>query len=306
MLAAIDAGSNTLRLLVGSVSDGKVLPEFYLRRITRLAGGFTQKEGLSSEARERTLFAFQEFAKVCRQAEVQQIRVIGTAAFRKAVNGEHFACEIRKLTQLPLEIISGSVEAECMASGVLSALDPMPHHTLIVDIGGGSTEFALCSDQRLLWSRSLQLGVVRITEEHASPLTRQRVIEDTLVELNIELANFCKSVGLVLKDLHMVATAGTVTTLAALDMHMSEYDWKQVNNYSLSLSRLRHWQTLLTPLSLSEREELPGMETGRGDLIIPGLEILLCQMHRMDVDYLTVSDFGILEGLLLSLHNNRQ
>ena len=145
MLAAIDAGSNTLRLLVGKVTNGRVLPEFYLRRISRLAGGFTHNEGLSPEARERTLIAFQEFAETCRQAEVKQVRAIGTAAFRQAVNGEHFAREIREITQLPLEIISGGVEAEYMASGVLSALDPMPPHALIVDIGGGSTEFVLCS-----------------------------------------------------------------------------------------------------------------------------------------------------------------
>ncbi len=306
MLAAIDAGSNTLRLLVGKVTNGRVLPEFYLRRISRLAGGFTQNEGLSPEARERTLIAFQEFAETCRQAEVKQVRAIGTAAFRQAVNGEHFAREIREITQLPLEIISGGVEAEYMASGVLSALDPMPPHALIVDIGGGSTEFVLCSRQKILWSKSLPLGVVRLTEEYTSALSRQSAIEDALAELNVELFSVCKSIGLGLEDLHLVATAGTVTTLAALDMQMTEYDWQRVNNYSLKLSRLRYWQTILRPLSLSEREELPGMEAGRGDLIIPGLEIILCQMHRMGVDYLTVSDFGILEGLLLSLHNNHQ
>ncbi len=306
MLAAIDAGSNTLRLLVGKVTNGRVLPEFYLRRISRLAGGFTQNEGLSPEARERTLFAFQEFAETCRQAEVKQIRAIGTAAFRQAANGEHFAREIKEITQLPLEIISGVVEAEYMVSGVLSALDPMPPHALIVDIGGGSTEFVLCSRQKVLWSKSLPLGVVRLAEEYESPLMRQNAIEDALAELNVELFGVCKSIDLVLEDLHLVATAGTVTTLAALDMQMTEYDWQRVNNYSLKLSRLRYWQTILTPLSLSEREELPGMEAGRGDLIIPGLEIILCQMHQMSADYLTVSDFGILEGLLLTLHNNHQ
>ncbi len=306
MLAAIDAGSNTLRLLVGRVNNGKVLPKFYLRRISRLAGDFTQKEGLSLEAKERTLFAFQELAKTCLQAEVKQVRVVGTAAFRQAVNGEHFACEVRQFTQLPLEIISGKVEAEYMVSGVLSVLEPMPPHALIVDIGGGSTEFVLCSGQKVLWSRSIPLGVVRLTEEYTSPLMRQSVIAEALTALNVELYSVCKSVGLVLDDLHLVATAGTVTTLAALDMRMTEYDWRQVNNYSIPLSHLRHWQTILTPLSLSEREKLPGMEVGRGDLIMPGLEIILFQMHQMSTDYLTVSDFGILEGLLLSLHNNHQ
>jgi exopolyphosphatase/guanosine-5'-triphosphate,3'-diphosphate pyrophosphatase len=84
-------------------------------------------------------------------------------------------------------------------------------------------------------------------------------------------------------------------------MQMAEYDWRRVNNYPLSLSRLQQWQARLAPLSPEEREALPGMETGRGDLIIPGLEIILCLMQKMKADSLTVSDFGILEGLLLSL-----
>jgi len=301
VLAAIDAGSNTLRLLVGEVVQGKVVPEFYLRRICRLAGDFSKDEGLSPTARERTLFAFQELAEACRQAKVQQIRAVGTAAFRQAINGEDFAHEIRTATQLPLTIISGEVEAECMAAGVLNALDPVPEHALIVDIGGGSTEFVLCLQKKVLWSRSLPLGVVRLTEDFSSPAMRQKVIEDALETLKVDLFNVCKSFGLNSSALTLVGTAGTVTTLAALDMQMIDYDWRRVNNYSLPLPRLTHWQAVLTPLNHVEREALPGMEAGRGDLIIAGVEIILCMMRQMDTDCLTVSDFGILEGLLLSL-----
>lgn len=303
MFAAIDAGSNTLRLLVGRVENGKVLPEFYLRRICRLAGGLSAEEGLSPEAMQRTLFAFQELAEACQQVEVCQVRAVGTAAFRQAVNGEAFACGINAVTQLPLEIISGEMEAEYMALGALSALDPVPTQTLIVDIGGGSTEFVLCLRQKVVWSRSLSLGVVRLSEDYASPEKRQSSIEDVLAELMIEVVNVCDSVGLSPSALSLVGTAGTVTTLAALDMQMTEYDWRRVNNYPLSLSRLQEWHAHLVPLSSVEREALPGMEAGRGDLIISGLEIILSLMLQMNTDSLTVSDFGILEGLLLSLQD---
>ncbi len=300
MLAAIDTGSNTLRLLVGRVVEGKVLPEFYLRRISRLAGGFSKEEGLSAEAMQRTLAAFQELAKACRQAKVCQVKAVGTAAFRQAVNGEDFAREISAATQLPLEIISGEMEAEYMARGVLSALDPMPEQALIVDIGGGSTEFVLCLQQKVVWARSLPLGVVRLTEGYLLPEARQGAIEAALVELTAELVNVCKDIGINHAALTLVGTAGTITTLAALDMQMTEYDWRQVNNYSLTLSRLQKWYADLAPLSSVEREALPGMETGRGDLITSGLQILLCLMSQMKRETLTVSDFGILEGLLLS------
>ena len=301
MLAAIDAGSNTLRLLIGKVVDGKVVPEVYLRRICRLAGGFSKEEGLSFAARKRTLAAFKEFAETCQQFDVSQVRAVGTAAFRLAINGQAFVDEIRQVTRLPLEIISGEVEAEHMAIGVLSALDPLPAQALVVDIGGGSTEFVLCSQQKVVWSRSLPLGVVRLAEQSTSASERQLCINSAVTELVQELVEKCNSLGIECSALTLVGTAGTVTTLAALDMQMAVYDWHRVNNYSLPLSRLLHWQSILAPLTADEREALPGMEAGRGDLIPSGLEIMLCLMQQLHMESLVVSDFGILEGLLLSL-----
>jgi len=301
MLAAIDAGSNTLRLLIGKVIAGKVVPELYLRRICRLAGDFSKEEGLSLAARERTLVAFKELAGVCQEFEVEHVRAVGTAAFRQAVNGDDFASEIRAATRIPLEVISGEIEASCMTEGVLSALDPLPSQALIIDIGGGSTEFVLCLNQKVVWSRSIPLGVVRLTEDYPSPQVRYEAIAGALSELVTELVKACNSSKVDFTALTLVGTAGTVTTLAALDLQMTDYDWRRVNNYSLSLLRLQYWQSKLAPLSPVEREALPGMEVGRGDLIVAGLEITLCLMQQMNSDCLVVSDFGILEGLLLSM-----
>lgn len=300
MLAAIDAGSNTLRLLIGKVVSGKVVPELYLRRICRLAGGFTAEKGLSLPARERTLAAFNDFAETCHKFRVTQIRAVGTAAFRQAINGEEFARKIRVATQLPLEIISGEREAEFMAVGVLSALDPEPDKALIVDIGGGSTELVLCANQKVLWSCSLPLGVVRLTEGYVNPVEQQKAIAAVLDEFFGKMAVTCEAHGINPTTLALVGTAGTVTTLAALDLRMKEYDWQQINNYTLSLVKLKYWQNVLSPMAPDERETLPGMETGRGDLIMAGIEIMLCLMQQLETDSLIVSDFGILEGLLLS------
>jgi len=304
MLAAIDAGSNTLRLLIGKVQNGKVAPLLYERRICRLAGGFKNEEGLSPEAMERTLFAFQEFAKVCAMNNVKKVRAVGTAAFRQAINGEKFASKVRSTTQLPLNIISGEGEAETMTAGVLSALDPIPDNALIIDIGGGSTEFVLCANQKVLWARSLPLGVVRLIEGHQSPQARQHFIAQTLAQLNVELARVCVFNNLDIGSVALVGTAGTVTTLAALDQQMTEYDWRQINNYVMPLSKIQCWRELLAPLTPLERESLPGMETGRGDLILAGIEIILSLMQQLNNRSLTVSDFGILEGLLLSLESS--
>jgi exopolyphosphatase/guanosine-5'-triphosphate,3'-diphosphate pyrophosphatase len=304
MLAAIDAGSNTLRLLIGEVQNGKVAPLLYERRICRLAGGFKDDEGLSPEAMERTLFAFLHFADICEKNCVKQVRAVGTAAFRQAINGEKFVSKIRAATHLPLNVISGEEEAETMAAGVLSALDPIPDNALVIDIGGGSTEFVLCAKQQVLWARSLPLGVVRLIEGHESPEDRQHFITQALAQLNVELESVCVANNIDSGSVSLVGTAGTITTLAALDQQMTEYDWRQINNYFMPLSRIQHWQEFLAPLSPLEREALPGMEAGRGDLVLAGIEIIHGVMQLRNNTSLTVSDFGILEGLLLSLESS--
>lgn len=304
MLAAIDAGSNTLRLLIGNASDGKVSPDLYLRRICRLAGGFSHEEGLSPEAMERTLLAFQEFSEVCKLHHVEQVRAVGTAAFRQAVNGDAFARAVRAETLLPLEIISGETEAETMTVGVLSALDPIPENSLIIDIGGGSTEFVLCAGRAVVWSFSLALGVVHLTETYIEPEDRQLAIANSVSTLHDKLVRVCKLNQIKPASLSLIGTAGTVTTLAALDLKMNSYDWRMINNYSMTMAKLVQWQDVLSPLSAAEREALPGMEEGRGDLIIAGIEIVLALMQELNSGALTVSDFGILEGLLLSLKSS--
>lgn len=306
MNAAIDAGSNTLRLLIGETSQGRVSPHIYQRRITRLAGGFTVEGGLSPDARERTLLALREFAATCRELRVNQIKAVGTAAFRRACNGVEFAQEVRCLTGIPLEIISGEQEANYTLSGVLSALDPLPRYTLVIDIGGGSTEFVLCSDRQSLWATSIPLGVVRLTEDYTDPGERAKEIEISISQLSAKLHSVCEENNVDLNELGFVGTAGTVTTLAALDMKMAKYDWQKVNNYTMTKARLQQWYQCLLPMTIADREGMPGMEQGRGDLIIAGLEIVLAQMKLLGTEELIISDFGILEGVLLSLARDQK
>lgn len=303
MLAAIDAGSNTLRLLVGETDGKTVTPYSYHRRITRLAGGFSEEEGLSREARERTLSAFQAFAATCQHQGVTTCKAVGTAAFRKSVNGQAFVEEIQETCGITLRIIDGDEEASLMTAGVLSALNPIPKSSLIIDIGGGSTEFVLCADDKVLWQKSISLGVVTLTEK-VEPEKMVRVIDESIQPLLADMNTHLSTTEYTMTDLQLVGTAGTVTTLAALDLQMSEYDWRRVNNYKLDRDRITYWQSFLCPLSPTEREQLAGMEEGRGDLILAGIKIISAIMKQLNFSVLTVSDFGILEGLLLSLANS--
>lgn len=298
MPAAIDVGTNTVRLLVGDISDERVRPRTYRRQITRLGGGYSKEKGLAPDAMERTLLALRDFSDVLRDSGAPKVRAVGTQALRQAVNGDLFVDRVRRQTGLVLEIISGEEEAQLCAAGVLGALEPVPESCLVFDIGGGSTEFMLLRGGKIDFCRSYPLGVVRLCEGFVGEAERSQAVGQVLDALKGDL---CQADLLPEGNCPLVGTAGTVTTLAALDLEMTEYDWRRINNHSLSRSRLESLIETLKPLSVEERERLPGMEAGRGDLIQPGAELVMAILARFGMDRLTVSDFGLLEGTLLSI-----
>ena len=300
MRAAIDVGTNTVRLLLGDVSQGRVVPDRYVRRITRLGGGQTPDSGLTGEAMSRTLAALADFADELHRTPPVSVRAVGTEALRSAPNGRDFIARVFSETGLSLEIIDGEQEARLSSLGVLSALSTQPEYCLIFDIGGGSTEFTLCAGAKPLLHRSYPLGVVRLSEEAKTDVSRKRRIEAGIDMFLSEIAAAGLTGETVNPGCLLVGTAGTVTTLAALHLGMTSYDWRRVNNLVLPLSDLQNMAATLSPLTPAEREALPGVEKGRGDLIVPGLEIVLALLDRLQRSRLVVSDFGLLEGVLLS------
>jgi exopolyphosphatase/guanosine-5'-triphosphate,3'-diphosphate pyrophosphatase len=298
--AAIDIGTNTVRLLVGRAVNGRVEPDRYHRVITRLGGGSSPRTGLAPEAMERTLETLGEMAILVGRIPAGQLRVVGTEALRRAANATFFAAEVHRRTGLNLEIIEGKEEALLSARGVLSALIPRPENCLIFDIGGGSTEFIYCHGQRILFHHSYPLGVVSLCENLPEPGQYQQ-IDDTLRCLRDDLAAAGLLPRVAATSCRLVGTAGTVTTLAAIHLGMTTYDWRRVNNLVLSRSALAGMAEGLAALPLAEREAVPGMEKGRGDLILPGVRIVLSILKALGHEGITVSDFGLLEGVLLSL-----
>ncbi len=189
MYAAVDVGTNTVRLLIGSVREGRIEPRQYFRRVTRLGGGFSPERGLHPAAMERTLAALQEAAALLQRASVRNLRGVGTEVLRAAANGPEFAALAADHTGIPLEIIDGAEEARLSCLGVLSALAPPPATCLIVDIGGGSTEFILWHQGRARLSRSYPLGVVRLAEDFPAPSLQNSEIDRILTLFQADLAS---------------------------------------------------------------------------------------------------------------------
>lgn len=298
IIAAIDIGTNTARLLIASVIDSTIHQISIMRRITRLGGGFSRQNGISFDAQERTISALREFAEELNRYSIARCRAVATSAVRDAVNGPEFCTRVRKETGIALEIIDGREEGIMTLNGVLSGLSSIPERLLLFDVGGGSTEYTIAAGVQPLFSASCPLGVVRLTEGKENLAAMSNKIDRELDILRHQMAQ-SGYLGEVSGSC-LVGTAGTATTLAAISMGMTDYDYRKVNNYKISLNEIESIFSCLLPLPPEKRLETPGLEPGREDLIIAGILITLKTMAAFQCDTLTVSDFGLLEGVILS------
>lgn len=298
-IASIDLGTNTARLLIGSCVDGKIERLHVSRRITRLGGGFCRESGISPEAEDRTIAALNDFAADLLQFNVSKLKAVATSAVRDAANRVSFCKQVKDQTGINLEAISGDEEGKLTLKGVLNGLDIRPEILVVFDVGGGSTEYTIAQGDIILFTSSLPLGVVRLTEGKGSVAAMIDKIERELDALLLDL----NSAGLVslLAKATLVATAGTATTLAAIDLGLEDYDYRKVNNHTMSKAVIDSIFSRLLPLSNTQRLEIAGMEAGREDLIIAGSLLTIKSMEKLGIESVKVSDFGLLEGVLLDL-----
>jgi len=298
--AAIDLGTNTARLLISHVDDaGRITPVIYMRRITRLGGGFTKERGISPEARERTKEAMCAFAAEISRHNVARVRAVATSAVRDAVNGKEFCDLILRESGIELDVIDGKTEGVLTLRGVLAEIDESCANFMVFDVGGGSTEYTLAQAGELLFTESLPLGVVRLTEGKITSTSMQEKISRELSAIRERMAD--KGFLPFLENAVLVGTAGTATTLAAISMKMTDYDYRLVNNYVIGVDEIKEIYSTILPMTPEQRLSVPGMEKGREDLIIAGILITLKTMEIFGFDRLKISDFGLLEGVLLSI-----
>lgn len=296
-VAAIDLGTNTARLLIAGRNPYR---QILLKRIiTRLGGGFTREHGLSPEARERSIAALKEFAQDIAAHGVLRLRAVATSAVRDARNGSDFVARVLAESGIALEVIDGSEEARLTLQGVASILDRKEDDLAVFDVGGGSTEYTLACALQPVFSRSLPIGVVRLTEGKAGAAEMEDKIRRELTKLSQELG----AAGLAerFSKATLVGTAGTATTLAAIDLGMTDYDYRRVNNHTMPFAAVERIFHQLLPLTPQERLQVPGLEPGREDLIIAGILVVLTTMRLFGFPSLKVSDSGLLEGLILGV-----
>lgn len=298
-VAAIDVGTNSTRLLVGeSRADGFRSVE---RRmvITRLGEGVDRRRILAPQALHRTLATIAEYAATCGELGVEKLRVTGTSAVRDAHNREEFFEGVRTLTGSEPELLSGEAEAAATFLGALSDL-PSSGPVLVVDIGGGSTEF-IVGEEEPRKVVSIDIGCVRMLEKHlhADPPGPEE-LEALREEVRGEVERVAEELE-VPAGARLIGVAGTVTQLAALKAGIPVYDPDVTHHAVLTHGDVRRLARRLESLTFSQRKRIKGLEPGRADVIVAGAEILLCVMEAFDAAEVLTSEKDILDGLVIQL-----
>ena len=299
-IAAIDCGTNSTRLLV---ADAEGRPLERLMRITRLGQGVDSTGRLAPEAVERCLAVLSEFRGVMDALGVGQGRLAATSAARDAANGAEFLQAAGEVTGLTSEVLSGVDEGRLSLAGAVADLDLADGPFFVLDIGGGSTELVAGDgpDDQALAAVSLQLGCVRVSERflHGDPPTAGELAA-AAAEVAAQLDSAVTAHPRYLETHRLVGLAGTVSTLASLELGMVDYDRDRIHHAVLGADVVSGWFHRLAGEQASARLARPGMVSGREDVIVGGALILDAVMTRFGFAECLVSEADILDGLVAS------
>jgi len=295
----IDIGTNSTRLLVADVAGGRVSEVERRSRVTRLGRGVDLSGQLSSEAIEAVCEAIAGYVTIYEEAGAEAVDAIATSAVRDASNGDAFVAELRERFALSARVLGGEEEARLTYLGATSERTPT-EPTLVVDIGGGSTELIAGAAEEIAFHASLQAGVVRHTERHISkdpPSTTDLEALATDVRGLIEAAITGRPEAGAVAG---IAVAGTPTSLASVEMGLEPYDPARVHGHVLSLPSIQRLLSQLASAPLAERAEIAGLHPDRAPTIIAGVMILIETMRAFGLERITVSEHDILYGAAIA------
>ena len=303
-VAVVDLGSNSTRLLVAEVADGRVEELDRRTDVTRLAQGVDATGRLADEATERVFATVAGYREAIDAHAVGPVIAVATSAVRDAANGDEFRAALRERFAIDARIISGEEEARLTFLGAASGRD-LPGSTVVIDIGGGSTELVVGrAGGSPDFHTSTQAGAVRQTERH---LPSDPVPDAELAPLREEVRGIVAAA--VPADVresveHGIAVAGTATSLAAIDQELDPYDPDRVHGYALTLVAAERMLAMLAAMTVAERREVPGLHPGRAPTIVAGAGILVEAMAAFGLDEVEISESDILHGAALSAAGN--
>lgn len=300
-IAAIDIGTNSTRLLISEFKDSIFHVLVREMKINRIGKNLKTSGKISYDSARAVSGTLKRYKSLLKISDVSRYRAVGTNAVRKAINSQWFISYIKKSTGIKIEPITGDKEARLTFYGASRLLD-IQKSILVVDIGGGSTEFILGSNGlEINIAESLDIGCVALSEEFIKD-GRPGMIE--LEKMHSYISDYIgdtiermRSI----RDITIIGVAGTITALAAIDLELEEYDRNRIHFHRLTREKISAIYRRLCNSTLNERKIIKGLEPERADIIIGGTAILLEILRQLDKDSIIVSEQDILDGIIYTL-----
>ena len=296
-IGTIDIGTNSMRLLIADYNNGKIENRKKYVNTTRIGQGVDKEGYISEEALQRNINALEEFANICKVEECQAIYCMGTSALRDSKNGNVFVNRAKQKTNINVEIISGNEESNLGFMGVLEGLDT-DEQILVIDIGGGSTEFIVGDIEGIKFAKSENVGALRMTE---------KFLAKDPIDTN-EFSSMSKFIYSEIKDTidyikskqikKIVGIGGTITSLSAMNQELEVYSMEKIHNSEVSIENIKDILQNLKQMTLNDKKTLKGLQPKRADIITAGVEILNIIMENLEIEKIIVSEYDNLEGLM--------
>ena len=297
-VATVDIGTNSMRLLIADYEDNEIFNRKKYVEVTRIGKGVDEKGMISGEAINFNTDILDKFINIAQSKNCEKIRVIGTSALRDSKNSDEFIKKAYEKTGVNVEIISGELEANLGFLGIKSILDEKKY-TLTIDIGGGSTEFILGNrDGELIFSKSKNIGVVRLTE---------RFLKSDIPS-DIEITEMDKYIEIVLDETieilktydigKVIGIGGTATSISSMIQKMEIYCSDKVHNSKIYYDEIIDVYKNLKTMTLEEKKKIVGLQAKRADVIFAGVCIMKKIMSMLGIECVTVSEYDNLEGMI--------
>ena len=296
-IGTIDIGTNSMRLLIADYIDGKIENRKKYVNTTRIGQGVDENGYISDDAIKRNIDALKDFADMCREEECMSIYCMGTSALRDSKNGQEFVKIAKQETGIDVDIISGKEESNLGFKGVLEGIDGS-EEILVIDIGGGSTEFIIGDTNGINFAKSENVGALRMTEKF---LMTDPIDENEFEHMSKFIEDEILSTLEIIKEREinkLVGIGGTITSLSAINQELEVYSMEKIHNSQVSKKEIEIILQNLKKMTLNDKKNLKGLQPKRADIITAGVKILNIIMEKLEIESIYVSEYDNLEGLM--------
>ncbi len=298
-IGTIDIGTNSMRLLIAEYVNNKIENRNKYINTTRIGQGVDKDGYITKEAMDRNLNALKEFSDICKEQNCEAVYCMGTSALRDSKNGQEFVKKAKEMANIDVKIICGDEESNLGFLGVLEGTEgDKKDNILVIDIGGGSTEFVLGNEEGINFCKSENVGALRMTEKF---ITTDPISEEDFNQMNYFIENTISSTLEILKNKKiskLVGIGGAITSVSAMNQQLEVYSMEKVHNSEVTKKDIEKILQNLKKMTLNDKKTIKGLQPKRADIITAGVTILNIIMEKLEFEKIMISEYDNLEGLI--------